>query len=358
MSLITSDSLRTALSHKRLDPVYFLFGEEDLLIEEATSDILALAVDASTREFNFELLYGGETTFPDVVERASAYPLMAERRVVVVRELDRLISLRGKPDASSAFGRYLAAPAETTVLLLTAVRGDIMGRSKAKAPYDMIIKHATSINFRRVYDREVPSWTAGRIRAKGKQIRPEALELFVGYAGSSLRVIDGEIEKLITFVEDRRTINTEDVRSVVGTSKNFNVFELQKAVGERNLELSIEIAERMLRAGEPVVLVLTMLTRYFLILWRLVELRSTTRDQNEMARGVGISKFFLNEYLAALGRYPIESLRNAFEALLAADVAVKSSNIAAETVLQLMLTSIIRGTNLMGDMRHRYQSAV
>jgi DNA polymerase III delta subunit len=99
----------------------------------------------------------------------------------------------------------------------------------------------------------------------------------------------------------------------------------------------------MLRAGEPEQLILTMLTRYFTILWRLSELRTTTNNQQEMARAVGISHFFLNEYLAALARYSLANLRNAFEALLNADLVMKSSNTDSSIVLQLMLISIIQG---------------
>lgn len=346
MPLISSDSFYTSVRHDKIDPLYFLFGEEDLLIEEALDVLVARAVDPSTKSFNFDLMYGSETTWPDLVERASAYPLMADRRVVVVREIDRLIAMRGKLDANSPFLRYLESPASTTVLVMTAATGDFMTKGKAKAPYSTIIERATSVQYKKIYDRELPSWTSDRIKSRGKEITPEAVELFVGYAGSSLRVINSEIEKLFTFIEERKKITAEDVRSVVGTSKLYNVFELQKAIGARNLELSVEISERMLRAGEPEQLILTMLSRYFTILWRLVELRSTSKDKNEMARTVGISPFFLDEYLGALSRYPLAHLQNAFEALLHADVTLKTTNTPVATVMQMMLVSVVRGESL------------
>jgi DNA polymerase-3 subunit delta len=348
MPIVAPDSLETSLRHARFDPIYFLFGDEEFLIEEALNRIVALAVDESTRSFNFDQLYGSETTISDVVERASAYPLMAERRVVVVKEIDRLFAMRGKPDDASPFARYMQRPLETTVLVMTAMTSDFMtkgGKSgpSAKAPYKMIVDNATSVQYKKIYDRELPSWAGERIRSRGKEIAPDALEMFVSYAGSSLRILNNEIEKLFTFVEDRKRIALEDVRAVVGASKTYNIFELQKAVGARNLELSVDITERMLRAGEPEQLILTMLTRYFTILWRLSELRTTTNNQQEMARAVGISHFFLNDYLAALARYSLANLRNAFEALLNADLVMKSSNTDSSIVLQLMLISIIQG---------------
>jgi len=352
MPIVAPDSLETALKHGKFEPVYFLFGDEEFLIDEACDRIMSATIDESTRSFNFDLLYGSEVSTNDIIERASAYPLMAERRVVVVRELDRAFALRGRPDESSPFARYMRTPSPTTVLVMTAATSDVLGRGKggsgAKAPYNLITDNAASIQYKKVYDRDLPSWTASRIRGMGREITPDAVELFIGYAGASLRVLSNEIEKLFTFVGDRRRITAEDVRAVVGASKVHNVFELQKSVGAKNLELSVEISERMLRAGEPPQLVLTMLTRYFTILWRLVELRTHAKDQKEIARSLGISSFFLNEYTAALSRYSMAHLRNAFESLLHADIALKSSRVEPPLVLQMMLIAIIRGEPMRG----------
>jgi DNA polymerase-3 subunit delta len=352
MPTVAPDSLETSLKHGKLDPVYFLFGEEEFLIDEALERLVAATVDESTRSFNFDLLHGSEISTNDIIERASAYPLMAERRVVIVKDIDRTFSLRGKPDENSPFGRYMASPAPTTLLVMTAATSDFLTKGKngpgAKAPFNLVYNNAASVQYKKVYDRELPSWTAGRIKLRGKEITPDAVELFVGYAGASLRVLNNEIEKLFTYVEDRKRITAEDVRAVVGASKVYNVFELQKAVGTKNLEMSVEIADRMLGAGESEQLILTMLTRYFTILWRLVEMRSRTKDQNEMARSLSISSFFINEYLAALNRYPMAHLRNAFEALLQADIALKTTNANVPLVLQVMLIAIVRGEPMRG----------
>ncbi|HVZ40705.1 MAG TPA: DNA polymerase III subunit delta [Candidatus Kapabacteria bacterium] len=352
MPIIAPNSLETAIKHGKFDPVYFLFGDEEFLIEEAAARLIAAAVDESTRSFNYDLLHGSDITVNDIVERASAYPLMAERRVVVVKEIDRTFALRGKPDDASPFARYLRSPSPSTLLLMTAATSDILSKGKggqsAKAPYNLIVENGSAIHYKKIYDREIPSWTAARIKSRGKEITPDAVELFIGYTGASLRVLNNEIEKLFTFVEDRKRITAEDVRAVVGASKVYNVFELQKAVGAKNLELTIEITDRMLGAGESEQLILTMLSRYFSILWRLVELRTRTKDTNELARGLSISSFFINEYQAALSRYPMAHLRNAFESLLQADIVLKTSRVDPGLVLQLMLTAIVRGERMHG----------
>ena len=109
MPIVTSESLMTQLRHGKIEPLYFLFGDEEFLIDEALEQIIDRAVDKSTVSFNFDLLHGTEVTLQEIVERASAYPLMADRRVVVVRDIDRTFSLRGKPDPTSPFVRYITS---------------------------------------------------------------------------------------------------------------------------------------------------------------------------------------------------------------------------------------------------------
>ncbi|MGE3799864.1 MAG: DNA polymerase III subunit delta [Candidatus Kapaibacterium sp.] len=348
MPVITPDSFETGRRNGQIAPLYFLFGEEEFLIEEALHALLAVAVDESTKSFNYDQFHGTEIQLRDVVERATAYPMMAERRVVVLRDLDRAIGSR-KGDDGSGFLNYIESPLETTTLILTATTDAFLGKGKAKpkSPYDKIIEGSTAVHFRKVYDRELPSWVNRRVGERGKKISPEAVEMFVSYVGASLRTLNNEIEKLFTFVEDRSQISLKDVRGVVGASRTWNVFELQKALGEKKLELAVEIAERMLRAGEPPQLILTMLTRYYTILWRLLEVRTRFKDPKAIAREVGISSFFINEYLSALSRYGLPGIRVAFEALLEADLALKSSRISHSILMQMLLVSIVQGENLM-----------
>jgi len=341
MPIVSPDSLETAIQHRAFDPVYFLFGEEEFLIDEAIGRLIEAAVDEPTRAFNFDLLYGADVSTMDILDRATAYPLMAERRVVIVREIDRTFALRGKPDADSPFARYLRSPAPSTVLVMSAAGSDFVTRGKAKAPYDQLVDTATSVQFKKIYDRDIPSWVASRVRSRGREVTPDAVELFVAYVGSTLRVLDNEIEKLFTFIEDRKRITADDVRAIVGTSRVYNVFELQKAIGARNMELSMEIAHRMIDAGESEQMILAMLVRYFTILWRLTELRARTKDNAELARAVGISSFFVNEYLAAAKRYPLPRIRNAFEKMLETDVTLKTSRVDARLAVELMVLDIV-----------------
>lgn len=346
MPIVSPDSFENGLKNNRIVPIYLLFGEEDLLIEEALDRLLAAVVDEETRDFNYDQFKGDEIQLRDVVDRASSYPMMAERRVVVVRDIDKAIGGR-KGDDVNGFADYLANPSETTVLVMT-VNGatpQAKGSGALKAPYKSIGDNGLAVSYKKLYDRDIPSWVNNRIAKRGATIAPEALDLFIGYVGGTLRALINEIEKLFIYLGDRTSITAEDVGSVIGASKNWNVFELQKALGEKKLDRSIEIAERMIRAGEPLQLTVTMLTRYFTILWRLLELRARSKDQTTMAREVGVAPFFIGEYLSATSRFGLPGVRNAFAALLSTDLALKTSRADHEVLASLLLMSIVEGVN-------------
>lgn len=355
MAIVSPDSFSTSLSKGIVSPIYLLFGDEEFLIDEALTRLVDTFVDETVRSFNFDQFHGSDADLREVVERSMAYPMMAERRVVVLRNLEK--RLAGRKDAEKGmFTTFLETPPETTILILTAETASFLGRGKAKEPWNLIIEKGTAVQFKKIYDREVPGWIARRISAAGKRIDPEGVELFSAYVGSSLRTIHNEIEKLFTFVEDRPTITVDDVRMIVGASKAWNVFELQKAIGDRKVDLALEIGERMIAAGEPIQVILTMLTRYFTMLWRLLEIRARSRDRNEMARTLGVPSFFLEEYLAATNRYGLPGIRSAFDALLATDLALKTGRTESALVMQLLVTSIVRCEPLLLD-RSRPEAA-
>lgn len=345
MGLISPESFRNGLKKGKVAPLYIFFGEEELLIDEALDLLLDQIVDESVRSFNFEQYNAPDTDLREIVERAMAYPMMAERRVIVLRNVDKKLTGRGKADF---FANYLAEPAESTVLVMTAASSRFAGKggAKPKKPYDAIYENGIAVQFKKLYDRDLPGWISKRLRERGKKIEPDAVALFITYVGGTLRTLSNEIEKLITFVAEERTITVDDVRRVVGASKAWNVFELQKAIGSKKIDQAMEIGERMIAAGEPIQVILTMLTRYFTMLWRLLEIRGRTTDRNEMARKLGVPSFFLDEYLAATTRYGLPGIRTAFESILTVDIELKTGRTDPALVMQLMIASIIRNEHL------------
>ncbi|MGD0339713.1 MAG: DNA polymerase III subunit delta [Bacteroidota bacterium] len=326
---MTPEDFHSALRQRQFRSVYFLYGEEDFLIDEMVQSFINTAVDEGTRGFNLDIVYGNDLETKDVVALASAYPMMAERRVVVVRDFDRLAN-------NEQLIGYIEQPSETTSLLLLAEKVDMR-----RKPYVTLKTKAEIIECRPLRDDKVPDWIISRVKERGKVITSEGARLLHAHVGNSLRDLNNEIEKLFIAVGERRTIEIADVTDVVGLSKVYNIFELTRMIGTRNLARSIEIMERMLQAGEQATMMVVMITRHFTTLWKIAELRSKKQSDKDIAGKTGVNPYFIKEYLSQLDEYPVSRIEANFESLLRADEELKSTQIDTRVVMTVLLHELI-----------------
>ncbi|TAE21514.1 MAG: DNA polymerase III subunit delta [Candidatus Kapaibacterium sp.] len=380
------ESVTALVKSRTFPPVLLMFGEEDFLLEEAYNTLVEAAVERNGMEsFNVDVIDGSDISQETLVEMASAYPMMSERRVVAVRHFDKMsgvgissgrssskttstkagnaqtASAKAKetPEKKSPLSTYFRNPAPTTFLILQASADELNGLkaalknqkqpekaqkklAAAKFPYNVLLEECEWIEFPKLYERELPSWVAERFKSLGRTIQPDACELLVAQSGESLRDLHNEIQKIITFAPDKRSLSREDIADVIGASKNYNIFELQRMIGERKLSKALEISQRMLTADKQELLIITMLTRYFTILWKLSEIIHQTQNHFELAKALDISAYFVPEYLGVLKNYTRSQIESAFYALCDADVSIKSSTVEdADVVIQKMLTRLI-----------------
>ena len=330
----TYEDLRDALAHKQFSPVYLLYGEEEFLAEEAEDAIVNAALEGGERGFNLDILYGSDADVRDIVSHALSFPMMAERRVVVVRGLDKLA---GKELLSG----YIEQPSPTTSLVLITTKPDFR-----KKPFTTLKASGFLVECKPLYENQVPAWINRRIGKLKKTIDPEACTLLTAYVGSSLREVQNELDKLDVFVGDKKRITADDVRAVVGASKEFNVFELQRAIGSKDMRHSAEIMERMLEAGEAPVMITVMLTRYFSTLWKLHDLRRRGAPPNDLARAAGVNPYFLKEYNAVLNLFTIEEIERAFVFIASADERLKTTSADPKDVMHGLVLRLVRQQEL------------
>jgi DNA polymerase-3 subunit delta len=327
---------QAGLKGKTLAPIYLFHGEEDLLIEEGVESLIAKAIDPSMKSFNLDILYGSKSDARSVLSIAASFPMMSERRVVVVKEFEKLAT---NDVAKDLLASYIQRPLESTCLILISPEPDFR-----KKPYPQLKKVAQVVECRPLYDNNVPSWIADRVKSKGKEIDVEACQLLQAYSGNSLRAIQNEIEKLFVFVGDRKSISVEDVSQVVGETRGFTVFDLQNAVGRRDMKEAVKILERMLDLGESPQLIIVMLTRFFQQLWKLSELKSRRLSESQMAAELKVHPYYLKQYLGFAGKFTIEHVEKGFSALLQADTEMKSTGRDPRLIMDLLLYSLVRGS--------------
>jgi DNA polymerase-3 subunit delta len=328
---LTYDDLIASLEKKSLAQVYLLHGEEDFLAEEGTNAVIAAALNVAEREFNLDILRGSEADIRDVLSLASSFPMMAERRVVVLKEVDRL-----SPKELELVAGYVDNPSPTSTVVLVAVKADMRRR-----PFSVIKRVGAAFECKPLYENRIPGWIESRVAGRNAAITPEACKMLAAYVGNSLRGLNNEIDKLFTYLGDTQTITAEDVSAVAGMSKEYGVFDLQRAIGAKDLKRSAEILEHMLEAGENVPFIIIMLTSYFVTLLKLHDLRLKGSSDRELASEARVHPFFLKEYLEAVRTYPRSELEDAFGILARADERVKTSSGDDGSILHAMLIELL-----------------
>jgi DNA polymerase III subunit delta len=349
------------ISHKKFPPVLLMFGEEDFLLEEAFSSLISSIVDSEESKYNFDVFDGENSNIKDILDVCTSYPFIGDRRTVVVKNFQSIYPLertkKGKKDLST-FQKYLESPNESTTLIITAeldklngITNDLQNAKKKDAaqkklnslnfPYNILFTNHKWVEFPKIYESELSKWIKKRVAFHEKEIDQLAVEFLLAQSSPSLRELNNEIEKVVIYISGRKKITLEDMNYLIGASRQFNVFELQKAVGERSLPKSLKILENMLAYSRQEMLIITMLTRYFVILWKLLEEKEQSNNNYTLAGAVGVSPFFIPEYLASLSKYKPEDLDKALKALTETDELLKSSSTDSLYLLQKMIINII-----------------
>ena len=355
------DSLQSIIQTKSDIPALMIFGEEEFLRDEAYHAVMEKFVPAGNTHNDIDILDAEQAKESAIVDIACSFPFISEKKIVVVKNVEKLFSSRGnakKQQSKSALIKYLESPQPTTFLLLTGTVSDLSGitaaqknpkmsekakkiLSSAKYPLKEILDLIPCLECAKVGERDIASWTSKRLSSFGKEINPEAAEYLIANAGTSLRDIANELEKLMLFAPDKKRYTEQEVLGLVGSSRVYNVFELQKAIGEKNRAKSIEILHHMMKDESQEMLIITMLTRYFVVLFKLSEANASNQNPYELAKSVGISPFFIPEYQAALRHYSPRKINSCFYLLRNADLAVKTTSDPAIIILQRLILGLL-----------------
>jgi DNA polymerase III subunit delta len=338
-------------------PVWVLHGEEEFLRSELLAQAPDLMVpDESTRSFNCDVLYGAETSMEQVITMARSYPMMAERRLVVVREADRI--LRAKPaTAGTSKGRkkqnddpllhYLLQPNPGCVLIFDL---DKFG-ARNQSPFRELNDKAQVVEFPIMKEGEAVEWIRARAKSLGTSLTSDAARLMTAYLGVTLRTLANELEKLVIYcgVQDRssekKEISVKDVEQVVGASRENNVFELTKAIGAGNKPLATEIALKMLDQGKDQrQFLFVMLNRFIEQLTIARELSAKGEHERAIAEALelrGGAAYFAKEIIQQARRYSREKLDMALRALVEAEAQTRGKHTNDELLMETLLLGIM-----------------
>ena len=327
--------LETSIKNGVFKPVYFLYGKEKYLIDRSQKLIIEHALAPHEHDFNLVIIYGGDAQAQAVLGECASFPTMAQRRVVIVRDFDEL-------SENDRFIAYAKKPNPYTVLVL------VSGSGIKSNPYAAISRASETFNFENVSKKQIPGWIARSFQNLGYRINGEAADMLGSMAGPDLQNLSSEIDKLVTYAGERKSIEPGDVLEVGGHSSEFNVFELQKRVIARDFVGAERILDQMLQVSSntagTAIMTVTILASYFTKLMMLSDNKGSNLDPGQIASKLGVKPYFVSEYLSAYRLLGPRGTERANQTLLGADYELKGGTHRKERlILTMMLLRLTEG---------------
>lgn len=335
--------IMTDLCKQKYRGCYLLMGEESYFIDKIVDYITENVVDEADREFSQMIYYGRESNVSSVMASLVSYPMLSDKNVVIVKEAQ---SLKGIEQLQ----HYFKQPLPTTIFVLCYKGGNLDKRS---ALYKKISQDGVVFESVPARDYEIGDWINELIIGKGKRIEPVALNMLVDHLGTSLSKIDNEIDKLITRIDASvQTITPAHIEENIGISKEFNNFELTKALSLGDKKKALLIASYFAQnpKDNPFVVTLSALFNHFqrlftlgLIAWNAQKKRQPMPSDSEIVGQLKLtSSFFLKEYTSALGRFPSSKSFHILGVLREYDARSKGIGTGSATEADLLKELIIR----------------
>ena len=306
----------SSISNKKLNPVYFLMGNEPYYIDNLTERFSKDIISKEEQEFNQVILYGKDVSTEVVIAEAKQYPFGSEKRVVIVKEAQHLKNIE-------ILDSYLDNPQISTVLVI-AYKGKSVDKRKKFGKN--LSKKCVVFESKKLYDNKIPSWILEYINMKGYKIDYNAAAILSEYLGTDLSKITNELDKLMLVVKKEEQITTKLVEYHIGISKDYNVFELQNALGIKNVVKANRIINHF--AANPkahhIVPILGALFTFFqkIMIYHFLEDKSS----KSVASILKVNPFFIAQYQTASSNYSKKQLFHIFEYLKDYDLRSKGLN--------------------------------
>ena len=309
-------------------------GTEPFFIDQVTKTLSSHVVEEHARDFDSTIFYGKETLPEQIIETAKRFPMMAEKQVIIIKEAQYLSRTIDKLAA------YAKNPQPSTVLVLNYKYNKI---DKRKAVFKAIRSSGLVYESKRLYENQVSDWIRRVLGGKNYQVEPKAAQMLVEFLGTDLSKINNELQKLITILPPQTIITPQHIEDNIGISKDYNNFELRKAVGEKQVLKVNQIIQYFAQnpKGNPLVMTISLLNSYFTQLLIYHGLQNKSRDH--VAKALGIRSFFVVDYITAAKNYPMRKVAQIISLLRDADVKSKGvgANQSNRDILKELLFKIM-----------------
>jgi DNA polymerase-3 subunit delta len=307
------DELIKDLKNQVYHPVYFLQGEEPYYIDAISNYIENHVLNDMEKEFNQTVLYGRDSDIMTIISTARRFPMMSNYQVVIVKEAQEVKWFGSKEKDSDdkptekedPMLLYLQKPTTTTILVFCYKYKTIDARTRK----GKLVKEKTQfLETKKLYDNQLPAWIKNHLKELKIKSDVKAVDMLAEYLGNDLSKISNELSKMLLNLKDKTTVTAEDIRAHIGISKEYNVFELQHALTEKNILKANKIIHYFASnpSSNPFPLITGSLFSYFnkLIIYHFQADKSTA----SVAAALGINPYLVKDYERAARNYPIQKL--------------------------------------------------
>ncbi len=317
------------LKNKVYHPIYFLTGKESFYIDKISDYIENTVLDDLEKEFNQSVLYGIDVDIDTIISTAKRFPMMASHQVVIVKEAQNIKNIKKlidykKDDKKSnpldLINSYFENPLKSTILVF-CYKYDTL--DKRKAFVKMIDTKNVLFESEEIKEYKIPEWIESYVKTENLQINPKTAIILGEYLGNDLTKIANEINKLKLNIPANSEITTILIEKYIGISKDFNIFELQTAIGTKNVFKAYQIINHFAANPKenPFPLTIQMLYKYFTQILMIYSVAN--KSPNEKAAALGIKPFFLKDFEIAAKHYSLKKINRIFTYLRDYDMKSK-----------------------------------
>jgi DNA polymerase-3 subunit delta len=280
-------------------PIYTLMGEEPFFVDMVTDYMEDKLLDEASKAFNQTVVYGRDVSMSQVLSTAKAFPMMGDKQLVLVKEAQDLKEWKRSDDLGE-LEAYVKHPQESTVLVFAFKNKKLDGRLKVAK---QLKSEGVFMDAKRISESRIPDWINDYIESKGFAIAVDAKILLAEYLGNNLGKLVNELNKLCIVLPKGSNIHTKDIEENIGISKDYNVFEFQKALGTKDVQKANRIVDYFIAnpKANPIQMVLPVLYGYFSKLHNLHYLKD--KGKSSVASNLGVPPFFANDYINAARNY-------------------------------------------------------
>lgn len=313
---MTFEQILSDIHNKKYAPVYFLMGEEPYFIDVISDTIEEEVLDEAEKAFNQIVVYGRDVDIDMVATHAKSFSMMGGYMVVIVKEAQDLKNIED-------FEKYLDVIPPTTILVFDYKYKKL---DKRRALAKKIDKMGVLFESKKLYENNIPGWIQSYLSEKGYAITPKATQMLTDFLGTDLHKVRNELDKLIIALPKSKKIDDADVERNIGISKDFNVFELQNAIGRRDIMKANQIVNYFGDNGKDNPLLVTAISLYGYFTKILKVHYATDPSQNALASTLGVNPFFVRDYQLAARNFSIGECVRCISVLREFDLKSKGYN--------------------------------